>query len=109
MRLAKKGMPFRDAYKLTGALVADCIEKGLTLEDVSLEQLNELSELFDEGFYEAIDLDKALASRKVYGGPAKENVLEQANEAKAFAWEHKKGGKRKAPELRNTWTYTLKK
>ena len=107
--LAKKGMPFRDAYKLTGALVADCIEKGLTLEDVSLEQLNELSELFDEGFYEAIDLDKARASRKVYGGPAKENVLEQANEAKAFAWEHKKGGKRKAPELRNTWTYTLKK
>ncbi len=87
--LAKKGMPFRDAYKLTGSLVADCIAKGITLDQVSLEDLQALSDLFDEGFYEAIDLHKAVADRKVYGGPAKENVLGQAADAKAFADEHK--------------------
>lgn len=87
--LAKKGMPFRDAYKLTGSLVADCIAKGITLDQVALDDLKALSDLFDEGFYEAIDLHKAVADRKVYGGPAKENVLGQAADAKAFADEHK--------------------
>ncbi|WP_242744956.1 hypothetical protein [Allobaculum sp. Allo2] len=82
-------MPFRDAYKLTGTLVADCIDKGLTLDQVSPDDLEKLCDLFDEDFYQAIDLDKAVADRKVYGGPCKENVLDQSAKAKEFVAAHK--------------------
>ncbi len=87
--LAKKGMPFRDAYKLTGQLVADCIAQNKTLDELSLEELQALSPLFDQDFYEAIDLMTCVNQRKVYGGPAPESVLKQVEMAKAFIAKHK--------------------
>ena len=44
--LVKKGMPFRDAYKITGRLVAYCIENGLTLETLPIKEYKKMSELF---------------------------------------------------------------
>ena len=76
--LVGKGLPFRDAYKATGALVAACIEKGLTLETLPLEDYQAVCPLFDEGVYQAIDLDRCVALRRVVGGPAPENVRAQA-------------------------------
>ena len=73
-----KGMPFRDAYKVTGELVALCIEKNLTLETLPLEEYQTVCEAFDEGVYQAISLDKCVGDRKVLGGPAPENVKAQA-------------------------------
>ncbi|MBD5424363.1 MAG: argininosuccinate lyase [Allobaculum sp.] len=87
--LAKKGMPFRDAYKLTGQLVADCIAQNKTLDELSLEELQALSPLFDQDFYEAIDLMTCVNQRKVYGGPAPESVLKQVEMAKDFIAKHK--------------------
>ena len=87
--LAKKGMPFRDAYKLTGQLVADCIAQNKTLDELSLEELQVLSPLFDQDFYEAIDLMTCVNQRKVYGGPAPESVLNQVEMAKDFIAKHK--------------------
>lgn len=87
--LAKKGMPFRDAYKLTGQLVADCIAQNKTLDELSLEELQVLSPLFDQDFYEAIDLMTCVNQRKVYGGPAPESVLKQVEMAKEFIAKHK--------------------
>lgn len=55
--LVKKGMPFRDAYKITGTLVALCIEKGLTLETLPIEEYKKMTELFSEDVYQAISLD----------------------------------------------------
>ncbi|HIS67979.1 MAG TPA: argininosuccinate lyase [Candidatus Gallacutalibacter stercoravium] len=75
--LTKKGVPFRDAYRITGALVARCIELGLTLETLPLSEYTALSPEFDEGVYEAISLEACAGGRKSYGGPAKENVLAQ--------------------------------
>lgn len=77
--LVGKGMPFRDAYKITGALVAQCIAEGETLESLSLETYKQASEAFDEGIYKAISLDACVAGRKVIGAPAPENVTAQAN------------------------------
>lgn len=57
--LVGKGLPFRDAYKATGELVARCIREGLTLETLPLEAYREVCELFDEGVYEAISLENA--------------------------------------------------
>ena len=87
--LAKKGMPFRDAYKLTGQLVAECIAQNKTLDELSLEELQVLSPLFDQDFYEAIDLMTCVNQRKVYGGPAPESVLKQVEMAKEFIAKHK--------------------
>ena len=75
--LVKKGMPFRDAYKITGTLVAECINKGLTLETLPLDEYRKLSELFDEDVYKAISLEECVNQRKSFGGPAPEAVAQQ--------------------------------
>ena len=76
--VAEKGLPFRDAYKITGELVALCIQKGLTLETLPLEEYQAVCPAFDEGVYGAISLEKCVGGRKVLGGPAPENVKAQA-------------------------------
>ncbi|MDE7302896.1 MAG: argininosuccinate lyase [Oscillospiraceae bacterium] len=75
--LVKKGLPFRDAYKITGTLVAMCIERGTTLEELPLEEYKKLCDTFDKDVYEAIKLENCVNSRKVPGGPAPEAVRNQ--------------------------------
>ena len=75
--LVKKGMPFRDAYKITGTLVAQCIDRGLTLETLPLEDYKAMTELFGEDVYEAISLDTCVRERKSEGGPSPDAVKEQ--------------------------------
>lgn len=75
--LVSKGLPFRDAYKATGELVALCIKEGKTLETLPLEEYKAVCDLFDDGVYAAIDLDKCVNDRTSLGGPAPKNVLAQ--------------------------------
>ena len=75
--LVKKGLPFRDAYKITGTLVAQCIEKGLTLETLPLEEYKKLCDTFEEDVFDAISLDTCVMQRKSQGGPAPEAVREE--------------------------------
>ena len=75
--LVKKGMPFRDAYKISGRLVAECIDKGLTLETLPLESYRELSGLFSEDIYDAISLETCVKERSSFGGPSPESVIRQ--------------------------------
>ena len=82
--LVGKGLPFRDAYKATGELVARCIREGLTLETLPLEAYREVCEFFDEGVYEAISLEKCVSDRTPLGGPAPENVRAQAERVRAL-------------------------
>lgn len=82
--VAEKGLPFRDAYKITGELVALCMEKGLTLESLPLDEYKKICHSFDEGVYGAISLDKCVGDRKVLGGPAPENVRAQAKRVLAL-------------------------
>ena len=80
--LVKKGLPFRDAYKATGTLVAICIEKNTTLEELPIEEYKKICDIFDEGVYDAISLENCVNGRKVLGGPASENVRAQAARVK---------------------------
>ena len=75
--LVKKGMPFRDAYKITGTLVAQCIEKGLTLETLPIEDYKAMTDTFDNDVYDAISLDTCVRERKSEGGPSPDAVKEQ--------------------------------
>ena len=61
--LVSKGLPFRDAYKATGEIVALCIEKGETLETLPIDEYKKICDLFDEGVYEAIALDTCVKRR----------------------------------------------
>jgi len=81
--LVKKGMPFRDAYKITGTLVAKCIAQELTLETLPLAQYKEMTELFTEDVYEAISLDTCVKERSSEGGPSPKAVAVQLTQLRA--------------------------
>ncbi|MGN0563932.1 MAG: argininosuccinate lyase [Candidatus Heritagella sp.] len=74
----QKGLPFRDAYRMTGDLVAKCMESGETLESLPLSEYRKVCPLFDEKVYDAISLAACVNGRTVYGGPAPENVRAMA-------------------------------
>ncbi len=80
--LVGKGLPFRDAYKATGELVALCIDKGLTLETLPLKEYKAVCDLFDGGVYDAINLEKCVADRLSEGGPSVQSVEKQIKIAK---------------------------
>ena len=87
--LTKKGMPFRDAYKLTGCMVSDCIAKDKTLEELTLDEFKGYSTLFENDIYDAIDLIKCCEGRTSYGGPSEASVNNQIRLAmdQLAAWE----------------------
>ena len=72
--MVRKGVPFRDAYRVTGQLVKYCIDRGLTLDDLPLTDYRQFSLVFDEDVYDAIDLLTCVRQRKLSGGPAPEAV-----------------------------------
>ena len=75
--LVKKGMPFRSAYKISGSLVAYCIDNKTILEDLPIEKYREYSELFDEDLYNEIDLVTCVNKRVSVGGTSVESVDNQ--------------------------------
>lgn len=80
--LVKKGMPFRDAYKITGTLVALCIDKNTVLDSLPIEEYKKLSPLFEKDVYDAISLKTCVEGRKAVGGPAPERVKEHIKKIK---------------------------
>ena len=75
--LTKRGMPFRDAYKVSGKLVAYCIAHECDFESLPLSVYKEFSPLFDEDVYKAVNLENCVNERRVYGGPSVESTLRQ--------------------------------
>ena len=90
--LTKKGMPFRDAYTAVGRLVAMCAAKGKVLEELTLEELKEVSPLFHNDVYEALNLENCMALRASYGGPAVKETTRQIQEIEAFIALHSRQG-----------------
>lgn len=80
--LTKKGMPFRDAYTVIGKVVAYCTQNNKTLEDLTMEEYKEASELFDDDIYDAIKLENCVKKRIVPGGPAPEVVSKHIEKVK---------------------------
>ena len=93
--LTKKGMPFRDAYKLTGCMVSDCIAADKTLEELTLTQFQSYSPLFGADIYDAIDLIKCCEGRTSYGGPKRRQRRKCRSRWQRHGWTH---GRRKTHE-----------
>ena len=75
--LVGKGIPFRDAYKITGKLVAMCIASGETLETLPLAEYQSLCPQFGPDVYDAISLETCVTGRTSEGGPAPQKVRQQ--------------------------------
>lgn len=70
--LVNKGVPFRDAHSIIGRLVLTCIDKGLSLDQLPLEDYKAISPIFDNDIYEAISLTSCVNKRSTLGAPGKE-------------------------------------
>ena len=75
--LVKKGMPFRSAYKISGQIVAKCMQSGCVLETLPLDEYQAFSELFDEDLYHEIDLNTCVEKRISEGGTSLASVEAQ--------------------------------
>ena len=85
--LAKKGLPFREAYGIVGKLVGHCVATGHSLETLPLEEYQKVCPLFEQDVYDALSLETCVNGRKVYGGPAPEAVKVQIANIEAFVQE----------------------
>lgn len=81
--LAKKGIPFREAHKIVGQMVRDCIRTGKTLQQMSVEELKAYSPGFDEDVLVALDARRSASLKTSPGGTAPERVREQISLARA--------------------------
>lgn len=72
--LVKKGLPFRDAHGVVGRLVAYCIENDKAIDEITLDEFKNFSDLISEDIYEAVSLETCVNQRKLPGGPAYETV-----------------------------------
>lgn len=78
--LVNHGVPFRDAHGIVGKLVLYCLEKQISLEQMSLEEYRQISPVFDETIYEAISLKTCVEKRMTLGAPGPE-AMKQVIEA----------------------------
>ena len=80
--LVEKGVPFRTAHHIAGSIVAYLLEKGKPLEEITLAELRQFSEHFEEDVFRILSPEVSADRKKVYGGTAKEEVLRQIEVAK---------------------------
>lgn len=79
--LVGKGIPFREAHRITGELVAMAADKGVPLSALELGDLHEISSEFDEAYFEVVDLEEVVARKDSLGGTAPGRVEEQLKRA----------------------------
>lgn len=70
--LVGRGVPFRDAHGIVGQLVLRCLEQGIALDDLSLEEFRAISPVFDEDIYESISMKTCVERRTTIGAPGQE-------------------------------------
>ena len=74
--LVNHGVPFRDAHGIVGRLVLTCIEKNISLDEMSLEEYQAISPVFEEDIYEAISMKNCVEKRNTIGAPGTEAMKE---------------------------------
>ena len=87
--LVKHGVPFRDAHGITGKIVLYCIERGIAIDDMSLDELKAICPVFEEDIYEEISMETCVNNRLTIGAPGKaamEKVIEAEKAYLAEDW-----------------------
>ena len=81
--LVGKGLPFRQAHSVVGRIVGDCVREGVTLQQLTTDELRSYSELFDNDAHEWLDIDNIVRRRTTFGGTGHDAVTEQLKQARA--------------------------
>ena len=90
--LVKHGVPFRDAHGIIGKIVLYCIERGIAIDDMSLDELKAICPVFEEDIYEEISMETCVNNRLTIGAPGKaamEKVIEAEKAYLAEDWKEK--------------------
>lgn len=82
--LVKKGIPFRDAHKIIGRMVSYCLDKNISIDNLSMDEFKSFSSLIEEDVYTAICLETCVNERKTPGGPSKISVMSQIDNGRVF-------------------------
>ena len=82
--LVGKGVPFRDAHGIVGRLVLYCVERGTSIEKLSLEELRKISDQFQEDIYDAVSLKTCVEKRLTLGAPGTEVMKQVIAEYRAY-------------------------
>ena len=82
--LVNHGVPFRDAHGIVGRLVLTCIDKGISLDELSLEEYKEISPVFEDDIYEAISLETCVEKRNTIGAPGPDAMKKVIEINKAY-------------------------
>ena len=82
--LVQKGLPFRDAHGISGSVVKYCIDKGKTMEDLTLTELKKFSSMIGKDISRYITLQSSINRRISHGGTSKENVIKRIKAIKGL-------------------------
>ena len=82
--LVGKGVPFRDAHGIIGQLVLHCLDKGCAIDELSIEELQKISPVFEADVYDAISLKTCVEKRLTTGGPGRQAMLDTIEMQKAY-------------------------
>ena len=80
--LVRKGVPFREAHETVGRIIVTAMERGVELDDLSLDELRSWSTEIEADVFDALTLEKTLASKSVVGGTAPQRVAEALRAAR---------------------------
>ena len=86
--LVNHGVPFRDAHGIVGRIVLYCIEKGIAIDDMSLDELKAICPVFEADIYEAISMETCVNKRLTIGAPGKEAMEQVIALEKAYLEEN---------------------
>ena len=82
--LVGKGVPFRDAHGIVGRLVLYCIEKEISLDDMTLEEYQSVSPVFEDDIYEAVSMKNCVERRNTIGAPGAQAMEAVIRENKLY-------------------------
>ena len=82
--LVVKGMPFRDAYNVSGKIVSYCLGRGCALEELPLDEFRQFSDLIEEDIYQRLDLRTCMEKRNSAGGTSPDSVRKQIEYIRNF-------------------------
>ena len=82
--LVNHGVPFRDAHGIIGQVVLYCIDKGIAIDDMSLEELKAISPAFEEDIYDAISMETCVNKRLTVGAPGHDAMVNEIKACREF-------------------------
>lgn len=82
--LVKKGVPFRQTHHIAGAVVRVAEEQKTPIASLKIEQLKEISPLFEADIADIFDFESSIEKRTSPGGTCKKSVLDQIESIEAY-------------------------